>query len=69
MGNRRDEEMKITTLILPIMFLLACILALILMNQYSIIGGDWVTIRDWMLILIPSLFGIIFGLYYLLNRR
>ena len=61
--------MKFTTLILPIMFLLACVLVLILMNRYSIVGGDWVTIRDWMLILIPSLFGIIFGVYYLLSRR
>lgn len=61
--------MKLTTLILPFMFLIACIIALLFMDKFSIIGGDWVTIRDWLLILVPSLIGLIIGIYYLFKWR
>jgi len=61
--------MKITSIVLPITFLVTCLFLLIFLNRYAIGGGDWVTIRDWLIILIPSLFGIILGLYYLFNRR
>lgn len=61
--------MKITSILLPVMFLMACLFTLIMMSQYSITGGDWDTINEWLIILIPSLIGLIIGLYVLFNRR
>jgi hypothetical protein len=61
--------MKITTILLPVMFLVSCIIALILMTQFSVTGGDWDTINGWLILLIPSLIGIIVGLYILFSRR
>jgi len=61
--------MKIMSILLPVMFLVACIVSLILMTQYSVTGGDWDTINGWLILLIPSLLGIIIGLYILFNRR
>lgn len=61
--------MKITTLLLPFLFLASCIFVLILMSQYSFVGGDWDTINNWMILLIPSLIGLILGLYVLFKRR
>ena len=61
--------MKITTILLPVMFLVSCIIALILMTQFSVTGGDWDTINGWLILLIPSLIGIVVGLYILFSRR
>jgi len=60
--------MKTTSLIFPVMFLIACIFALIIMGKQNTPGGDWETINDWLIILIPSLLGVIIGIFYLFKR-
>lgn len=61
--------MKLSFLILPVMILIACIMLLAAMDKMSMPGGDWGQMDAWLILLIPSLIGIILGVGYLFRRR